>query len=72
MALILAAYALVTAFSSLRVLDVGGPWAPDRTAAAFLRKSSPGARVLTWFDWGEYALWQLSPAGGEDGGRENC
>ena len=73
MALILAAYVVVTAFSSLRVLDVGGPWVPDRTAAAFLRENSPGARVLTWFDWGEYALWQLSPAGirvSMDGRRE--
>ena len=73
MALILAAYVVVTAFSSLRVLDVGGPWVPDRTAAAFLRENSPGARVLTWFNWGEYALWQLSPAGirvSMDGRRE--
>ena len=73
MALILAAYAVVTGFSSLRVVDVGGPWVPDRTAAAFLRENSPGARVLTWFDWGEYALWQLSPAGirvSMDGRRE--
>ena len=73
MALVLAAYVLVTAFSSLRVLDVGGPWVPDRTAAAFLRENSPGARVLTWFNWGEYALWQLSPAGirvSMDGRRE--
>jgi len=72
MALILAAY-LVSGFSSLRVLVVGGPWVPDRAAAAFLRENSPGARVLTWFDWGEYALWQLSPAGirvSMDGRRE--
>ena len=73
MAVVLAAYVAATAFSSLRVLDVGGPWVPDRTAAAFLRENSPGARVLTWFDWGEYALWQLSPAGirvSMDGRRE--
>ena len=73
MALILAACAVVTGFSSLRVINVGGPWVPDRTAAAFLRENSPGARVLTWFDWGEYALWQLSPSGirvSMDGRRE--
>lgn len=73
MALILAAYAVVTGFSSLRVINVGGPWIPDRAAAAFLRENSPGARVLTWFDWGEYALWQLSPSGirvSMDGRRE--
>jgi hypothetical protein len=73
MALILAAYVVATGFSNLRVIDVDGPWIPDRAAAAFLRENSPGARVLTWFDWGEYALWQLSPAGirvSMDGRRE--
>jgi hypothetical protein len=63
MALIVATYVAVAGFSSVRVIEVGGPWIPDRTAAAFLRENSPGARVLTWFDWGEYALWQLSPSG---------
>lgn len=73
MALILAVYAAETGVSSLRVIDVGGPWIPDRTAAAFLRENTPGAKVLTWFDWGEYALWQLSPSGirvSMDGRRE--
>ena len=73
MALLLAVYATGTGVSSLRVIEVGGPWVPDRAAAAFLRAHSPGARVLTWFDWGEYALWQLSPSGirvSMDGRRE--
>jgi hypothetical protein len=73
MVVVLAAYVLLTGFSSLRVIRVAGPWIPDREAAAFLRENSPGARVLTWFDWGEYALWQLSPAGirvSMDGRRE--
>jgi hypothetical protein len=73
MALIVATYVAVTGFSSVRVIEVGGPWIPDRAAAAFLRENSPGARVLTWFDWGEYALWQLSPSGirvSMDGRRE--
>lgn len=72
-ALILGVYAAGTALSSLRVIEVGGSWVPDRTAAAFLRDNRPGARVLTWFDWGEYALWQLSPSGirvSMDGRRE--
>jgi hypothetical protein len=73
MALIVAAYVAVAGFSSVRVIEVGGPWIPDRAAAAFLRENRPGARVLTWFDWGEYALWQLSPSGirvSMDGRRE--
>jgi hypothetical protein len=73
MALIFAGYVTVTGLSALRVIDVTGPWIPDRAAAAFLRENRPGSRVLTWFDWGEYALWQLSPAGiriSMDGRRE--
>jgi hypothetical protein len=73
MAIMLAAYVVATGFSNVRVIRVDGPWIPDRAAAAFLRENSRGARVLTWFDWGEYALWQLSPAGirvSMDGRRE--
>ena len=69
----LAGYAAVVAVGNLRVIRVEGPWIPDRAAAMLLRDARPGARVLTWFDWGEYALWQLSPAGirvSMDGRRE--
>jgi hypothetical protein len=47
----------------MREVAITGTWIPDRDAAAFLREHSPGTRVLTWFDWGEYAIWHLSPAG---------
>jgi hypothetical protein len=66
-------YAAVVAASNLRTVRVEGQWIPDRTAALLLREARPGARVLTWFNWGEYALWQLSPAGirvSMDGRRE--
>jgi len=66
-------YAAVAAASNLRVVRVEGTWIPDRTAAQLLREARPGARVLTWFDWGEYALWHFSPAGirvSMDGRRE--
>jgi hypothetical protein len=61
------------AIANLRVVHVEGYWIPDRAAAMALRQTRPGARVLTWFNWGEYALWQLSPAGirvSMDGRRE--
>jgi hypothetical protein len=73
MGLALASYVVLTGVSRLRVIDVAGSWIPDRAAATFLREYRPGARVLTWFDWGEYALWQLSPSGirvSMDGRRE--
>ena len=69
----LAAYVGVAARQNLRDVRVEGHWIPDRAAAMFLRDHRPGARVLTWFDWGEYAIWQLSPAGirvSMDGRRE--
>ena len=69
----LAVYVGVMAWANLRVIRVEGRWIPDRAAALTLRDTRPGARVLTWFDWGEYALWQLSPAGirvSMDGRRE--
>ena len=73
MAVGLAAYVAAAGLQNARVVVVGGHWIPDRTAAMFLRDHRPGARVLTWFDWGEYAIWQLSPAGirvSMDGRRE--
>jgi hypothetical protein len=72
-AIALAIYVVVHVIDNVRVVRVEGRWVPDRTAALLLRDARPGARVLTWFDWGEYALWQLSPAGirvSMDGRRE--
>jgi hypothetical protein len=69
----LAVYVGWAVIGNLRVIRVEGYWIPDRTAALALRDHRPGARVLTWFNWGEYALWQLSPAGiriSMDGRRE--
>jgi len=69
----LALYVGSAVIGAVRVVEVAGHWIPDRDAAAYLRAERPGARVLTWFDWGEYALWHLSPAGirvSMDGRRE--
>jgi hypothetical protein len=37
------------------------PLTPDPEAAAPVREHRLKGRMLTWFDWGEYALWHLSP-----------
>lgn len=42
-------------------IEVTGDWVPDATAAASLRASDARGRIVTWFDWGEYAIWHLSP-----------
>ena len=35
---------------------------PEPEAVAFLKDPKPaGTRVLVWFNWGEYAIWHLSP-----------
>jgi hypothetical protein len=52
---------------------IAGDWTPDPEAVRFLRTHSTNTRLLTWFDWGEYAIWHLSPAGvrvSMDGRRE--
>ena len=46
--------------------------APEPGAVEFLRTRGGDGRVLTWFDWGEYAIWHL-PVGMQvsiDGRRE--
>ena len=34
---------------------------PEPEAVAFLRSNGLRGRLLTWFDYGEYAIWQLTP-----------
>jgi hypothetical protein len=54
-------------------IAIEGPWIPDRDAVPFLQAEARDARLLTWFDWGEYAIWHLSGAGIQvsmDGRRE--
>lgn len=61
------------ALPRLNRIYIEGPWTPDPEAVRFLQAQAPNARLLTWFDWGEYAIWHLSPAGirvSMDGRRE--
>ena len=47
-----------TNFEQLR-LD--GASMPEPQAVTMLAGQSAGGRVLVWFNWGEYAIWHLSP-----------
>ncbi len=61
------------AMPRLNRIYIEGPWTPDPEAVRFLRTDAPHSHLLTWFDWGEYAIWHLSPAGIQvsmDGRRE--
>jgi hypothetical protein len=45
----------------LGCVDTSDPRLPDVTAAAAIRAGGLEGRLLTWFDWGEYAIWHFSP-----------
>jgi len=38
-----------------------GPWMPEREAGAAIIQNRLGGRLLTWFDWGQYAIWHFAP-----------
>jgi hypothetical protein len=61
MALLAASAAGLTAYRNVTCIRMTGSWIADREAAAFIRDSRLSGRMLTWFDWGEYAIWFLSP-----------
>jgi len=52
----------LTATASARCLPMGGSWLPDAYAANALAASNPTGRIVTWFNWGEYAIWHFGPA----------
>lgn len=43
-------------------LPIAGSWMPDQDAARFIQTNQLTGRMLTWFDWGEYAIWHFGPA----------
>jgi hypothetical protein len=42
-------------------VTMGGSWAPEVDAARFILHNRLEGRMLTWFDWGEYAIWHFGP-----------
>lgn len=42
-------------------IPISGAWAPDARAAQVIADSRLSGRLLTWFDWGEYAIWHFAP-----------
>src|SRR5687768_1447464 len=44
-----------------KCLTIGGAWAPDEEAGRFIRHNRLKGRMLTWFDWGQYAIWHFGP-----------
>lgn len=60
--------AIITAISATatvvqgRCILMDGVWMADRAAGQVLVASKLQGNMVTWFDWGEYAIWHLSPA----------
>jgi hypothetical protein len=45
-----------------RALAMNAEWLPEREAAMFIKEHDLRGRMLTWFDYGEFAIWHFSPA----------
>ena len=66
-------FAIVALMASGGRIVVEGSWRPDAGAVDVLKASAKSRKLLTWFDWGEYAIWHLSGVGTRvsmDGRRE--
>jgi hypothetical protein len=65
--------AFIVGLRHTRTIDLEGAWLPDSESTELMKQTCAHENVLTWFDWGEYAIWHLSPAGirvSMDGRRE--
>lgn len=57
-----AVLAMVITSANLTHLWIDSRHTPEPEAIALLRAQPAPRRLLVWFDWGEYAIWYLSPA----------
>jgi hypothetical protein len=46
----------------IRCIPIAGDWSADVAAGQALADADASGTIVTWFDWGEYALWHLGPA----------
>jgi hypothetical protein len=46
----------------LSCVAMDAAWAPEREAGAFLQANRLKGRLVSWFDWGELAIWHFGPA----------
>jgi hypothetical protein len=60
-AIVLAAVAGLSMTAGPKVTCIALLSAPEAEATAFLKRHPGRADVLNFFDWGEYAIWHLSP-----------
>ena len=53
--------ALGSVITNVGRVEIDPRMTPEADAVSVLRERSNGERVLVWFDWGQYAIWHLSP-----------
>jgi hypothetical protein len=53
--------AIAIGVRQLARIDVRSPIAPEPAAARYVLDHHLHGRMLTWFGWGEYAIWHLAP-----------
>jgi energy-converting hydrogenase Eha subunit C len=58
----LAAISAAAMAKAAMCIPIEGPWVPDRVAGRALATANAHGKIVTWFDWGEYAIWHLSPS----------
>jgi hypothetical protein len=58
----LAIAATGVAVARLDRVFIEGTWVPDREAISVIQREAAHKRLLTWFDWGEYAIWHVADA----------
>ena len=59
--LVLAVISMAAVVRAARCIPIAGDWSADLTAARALTAASPRGTLVTWFDWGEFALWHFGP-----------
>jgi hypothetical protein len=60
-ALLLIAAASWTLVTNASCVSIDPRTTPPAGAVAFFKSQHSRGRLLVWFDWGEYAIWHLSP-----------
>jgi hypothetical protein len=58
----LAIVAVPTSRKVFTCVGVHAPWWPEPDAVRFVQQARLSGRAVTFFRWGEYAIWHLSPA----------
>jgi len=61
-AIVAMAGSLFTMYRNLACVRMEPDWSPEPEAANFVTSNRLHGRMVTWFDWGEYAIWHFAPA----------